>query len=215
MKRRTMALLFGFVALTVIVALAVMLVLRPRPPVELPFADPTDPTAPDRPGEPAEPPPESERGRRTVELFFSNVERDPDAICDRVFAVERTVPAEIPAVEAALRALLAGPTSEERARGYSSFFSSATAGAVRAVRSSGDTVYLDLRDSREALAGANSSCGSAALLAQLERTAAANGGYSRVIVAFEGDPEPFYEWLQIGCIPENRFCDAAPFERGS
>jgi len=196
MKRRTIVLLFGLVALTVIVALVVTLVLRSQPAA-------------------VEPPAEERFGERAVELYFSNIQRDPDAVCDRVFAVERTVAADMPNVEAALRALLAGPSSEERALGYSSFFSSATAGAVRAVRTSGDTVYLDLRDSREALGGANSSCGSAALLAQLERTAAANGDYSRVIVAFDGDPEPFYEWLQIGCIPENEYCDAEPFERES
>ena len=197
MKRRTVVLLFGAVALTVIAALFLMLLLQPRP-------DPDPELREDEAEAPAE---------LTVELYFANVERDPEAVCDRVFAVERMVPVGMPRVEAALRELVAGPEPEERERGYSSFFSMATASRVRSVHTEGSTVYLDLRDSRQELTGANSSCGSASLLAQLEQTAYANGGYERVIVAFDGEPERFYEWLQIGCAAATALCDPAPFKR--
>ncbi len=188
MKKRTALALFAVAAVLVITALAVILAIGPRPDA-------------DRPAD------------RTVTVYFSNVERDPDAVCDRVFPVERRVTAEVPAVEAALRQLLGGPLPDERAQGYSSFFSDATRSRIRGIRTGDGTVYLDLADSRAELVGANSSCGSASLLAQLEQTVSANGGYDRIIVAFDGDPELFYEWLQIGCGEANDYCDPSPFRR--
>ncbi len=188
MKKRTALAVFAVAAVIVITALAVILVIGPSPETD----------------QPAE---------QTVTVYFSNVEHDPDAVCDRVFPVERRVAAGVPAVEAALRQLVGGPQPDERAQGYSSFFSNATQSRIRAIRTGDSTVYLDLADSRAELVGANSSCGSASLLAQLEQTVSANGGYDRIIVAFDGDPELFYEWLQIGCMEANDYCDSAPFRR--
>lgn len=156
-------------------------------------------------------------------LFYSNIDIDPSSDCDVVFPVERTIEfaATQDAHDAELRAtavlsqLFAGATPAEERQGFSSFFSAETAELLRKVRiQEGDvrTAYIDLHDMRQTLAGANSSCGSLSFLAQLEHTLRATVAVSRIRYAFEGDPELFYNWMQIGCGATDKLCDPAPFQ---
>jgi len=115
--------------------------------------------------------------------------------CTRVFPLKRTVAS--PAVlTGALRALLAGPTQAERARGYGGWFSRKTAGHLRSVRIAGGVAYVDFRDFARHVPNASSSCGSALLLAQLDRTAKQFPTVGRAVYPFDGSRRAFYEWLQ-------------------
>jgi len=56
----------------------------------------------------------------TVSIFFSNSVLDPEGMdCSRVFGIERVIPKTEAIARAALEELLAGPTPNEQAEGYS------------------------------------------------------------------------------------------------
>lgn len=129
-----------------------------------------------------------------VKVFFAR--GDPGLRCTRVFPVTRTVPS--PAVlRGALTALVRGPTAAERRLGYGGWFSARTAGTLRSVRLSSGVAYVDFRDFRQLIPNASSSCGSALLLAQLDRTARQFPTVRRAVYSFDGSRRDFYEWLQL------------------
>lgn len=133
---------------------------------------------------------------RTVQVKVFFPRSDPGVPCDRVFAVPRRVSA--PAVlKGAVEALLRGPIDAERRRGYGGWFSARTAEMLRSVRLSQGVAYIDFRDFRRVIPGASSSCGSALLLAQLDRTATQFPTVRRAIYSFNGSRRVFYEWLQL------------------
>jgi hypothetical protein len=105
----------------------------------------------------------------------------------------------------------AGQAEAERGAGYRSPFSAATAGWLRRVHIEHGTAYVDLHDLRAQLGGATSSCGAAELLTQIERTLRQFQTVRRVILAIDGEPRRFYEWLGQDCDLSNDRCDAAPF----
>jgi sporulation and spore germination protein len=116
--------------------------------------------------------------------------------CARVLPLKRV--ATSPALlKEAMRALLAGPTKAERARGYGGWFSTATAGSLRSVRLSGGVAYVDFRNFARQIPNASTSCGSALLLAQLDRTAKQFATVKRTVYSFAGSRRAFYEWLQL------------------
>lgn len=98
----------------------------------------------------------------------------------------------------AMRALLAGPTTAERRRGYRGWFSAKTAGYLRSVRLRSAVAYVDFRNVSRVIPNASSSCGSALLLAQLNRTALQFRAVRRAVYSFNGSTKAFYEWLQRG-----------------
>jgi hypothetical protein len=115
--------------------------------------------------------------------------------CARVAPVSRFVRTATP-LAAAMRQLLRGPTAIERARGYGGWFSSRTAGKLRGAWIDGRTAHVDFHDLRAIIPGASSSCGSALLLSQLDRTAKQFPRIRSVVYSFEGNRAAFYEWLQ-------------------
>lgn len=115
--------------------------------------------------------------------------------CARVLPLTRVVPA--PALlSGAMRALLAGPTKAERARGYGGWFSTKTAGHLRSVRIAHGIASIDFRNFAVHIPNASSSCGSTLLLAQLDRTAEQFPNVMRAVYSFDGSRAAFYEWLQ-------------------
>lgn len=150
-----------------------------------------------------------------VFVFLGNSILGRDGDCSLTFPVPRRVavpagPVEL--TEAAVEELLAGPTQEEVADGYTSWFSSeTTAGGLISVRLVGDTAYVNLVDHAGRINNASTSCGAAGYVSQLEDTVRTASGATRVLFAFDGDPEAFWYWLQIACTPEKDFCDPAPF----
>lgn len=128
-----------------------------------------------------------------VKVFFAPAS---SVSCRRVVPVYRRVQA--PAVlHGALEALLRGPTAAERRRGLGGWFSRRTAGKLRSVNLLAGVAYVDFRDFRKIVPGASSSCGSALLLAQLNRTATQFPTVDRAVYSFDGSRRAFYEWLQL------------------
>lgn len=148
----------------------------------------------------------------SVIVYFGNQVLNPGAAdCGQVYGVPREVPASNDALSAAMNELLAGPTPAETTQGYTSWFSAATAQALVSAEVSGSTSYVNLTDLRAVIPNASTSCGSAGLLAQLTTTAQQAGMTPNVRYAINGAPQPFWDWLQIGCSQANDFCDPTPF----
>ncbi|MFZ1412532.1 MAG: GerMN domain-containing protein [Micropruina sp.] len=171
-------------------------------PVSSPTATPTAPTpsAPDT------------SATMRVTLYFSNTVLDPGASeCSQVYAVHRTIPEASDVLTATLKELLAGPTAAEKAQGYGSWFSASTAQSLLKARTSANTSYVNLNDIRTVIPNASTSCGSAALLAQLKTTAQQAAMTPRVLYAIKGQPSTFWEWLQMDCDASNDNCDPTPF----
>ena len=163
----------------------------------------------DPPPEPA--PPVSEDDEESAEPDDPSPGPSPDVVevdiylvnhllgdpCTEVFPVPRTVAADDP-LTGALESLLAGPTDAEREEGYGGWFSDETEGMLRSVEIVAGTVMVDLEDLRPVIPNASTSCGSSALLGQLDTTtlATAEGAVS-VLYLLEGEHDVFYEWLQL------------------
>ncbi len=148
-----------------------------------------------------------------VTLYYGNDVLDPGRPdCSVVFPVERQVPSSASVAEAALAALFAGPTDAETAEGSVSQFSTATASLLIDVSVQGDTGYVNLTDFRTDIPGAGSSCGSMSFFAEVETTLDEILTFERAIYAIDGDPTPFYEFMQLGCDDTNDDCDSTPFE---
>lgn len=150
----------------------------------------------------------------TVRLYFPNERLNPDiSDCSAVFPVERQLAQAQRAAPAreTLRQLLAGPTADERAAGYHSLFSPASADLLKRLRVRGGTAYVDLADFRARLPGSSSSCGAAEFRAQIERTLLQFNSISRVRYAIDGDPRRFHDWMGEPCDQANGYCSPAPF----
>ncbi|MFU8840666.1 MAG: hypothetical protein ACNA8R_08060 [Nitriliruptoraceae bacterium] len=143
--------------------------------------------------------PEPAPGPDTVQVWIHLTNDRFGDPCTDVYPVPRQVPADDP-LTGALEALLAGPTDDELSQGYWSWFSDETAGMLRSVDVVSGTVIVRFGDLREIIPNASTSCGSSALLAQLDRTVlgVAEGVAPPVRYAIEGDQDAFYEWLQLG-----------------
>jgi spore germination protein GerM len=152
----------------------------------------------------------------SLRVYFNNAPRAAaearsEADCAIVFERPRQLPKTEGVAAAALHLLFAGPTESERAAGYRSPFSAATAGLLKRVHIEHGTAYVDLHDLRTQLAGATSSCGAAEFHTQVERTLRQFPTVRRVILAIDGNPRSFYEWMGQDCDLTNDRCDAAPF----
>jgi len=155
----------------------------------------------------------------TLRVYFNNAplaanELRTEADCAIVFERQRQVPKTEGVAAAALRQLFAGPTEDETAGGYRSPFSAATAGLLRRVVIEHGTAYVDLNDPRALLPGATSSCGAAEFHTAIERTLRQFPTVRRVILAIDGEPRRFYEWMGQDCDETNDHCDAAPLRPG-
>lgn len=150
----------------------------------------------------------------TLSVYFNHAQRaGTEADCAIVFSLPRPVPRTEAVATAALQQLFAGPTEAERAAGYRSPFSAASAGMLKRVHINHGTAYVDLHDLRTRLGGATSSCGAAEFRMQVERTLRQFPTVRRVILAIDGEPRTFYEWMGESCDLSNDRCDAAPFRR--
>jgi spore germination protein GerM len=101
--------------------------------------------------------------------------------------------------ENALRELLRGPREEERARGFTSFFSEETAGMLRDVRLEAGRLHVDFFDFRDVIPNASSAAGSRALLGELNATAFQFAEVREIDYRIEGSCDAFWNFLQRGC----------------
>jgi hypothetical protein len=128
-----------------------------------------------------------------VRVFFVPGGADP---CGTVAPVVRRVAGPVTA-NVVLRELLAGPTADETAAGFTSLLGPPTADALLGVEVVGGIARVSLSDLRQVIPNASSSCGSAALLGALDATLAQLPGIHGARYSFGGDEAAFYEWLQL------------------
>jgi len=153
------------------------------------------------------------RESQIINVYFNNTNLNPNtADCNLVFPSLRSVSGVGPITEFALRELFKGPTEAERAAGYSSWFSSTTQNILLGLGLADGTAYVNLRDIRTLLPNVSASCGSAEFLAEINSTLQQFSEINKVIIALNGQPADFYEWVQIGCTAENNFCETEPFQ---
>lgn len=140
---------------------------------------------------PDAPPAARDARTTTVRVYFT---RDEEPV-----PVDRTVPDTASLPRAAIEALLAGPTADERTAGLTSFFSSETAEMLNdvTVDAAGNAV-VDFRDLRRIIPNASSSFGSRILLGELDATVFQFPNIARVEYRIDGSCEAFWEWLQYG-----------------
>ena len=145
-----------------------------------------------RPGVPSPGP-----GQMAVLVFFTCAQDGDES---PPVALSRVVPQSPAVLRAALDQLLAGPDQAERAAGFSSWFSAATAGLVNdvALEPSGRAI-VDFGDLRPLIPGASSSAGSRLLLSQLDGTVFQFPSVRAVQYRLNGSCDAFFEWLQAAC----------------
>lgn len=145
-------------------------------------------------------------------IYFSNSRRAGDQTdCNVVYGVERSVVSSQSPYQQALEELFKGPTAAEKEQGYSSFFSSKTAGLLKKLTVLDGVAYVNLHDPRSLIPNASSSCGSQQFLASIKETLMHDRQISKVVFAIDGDQEAFYDWLQIGCPNQETQCNDKHF----
>lgn len=148
----------------------------------------------------------------TMQVYFSNdLSSTGSNACEAVMGVDRQVIAEAPHGQL-LRELFQGPTEEEQERGFISMFTLNTANLLKTLKVEDGVAYVNLNDIRTMIPNASASCASAAFFAQVEATLKQDGKVDKVLYAIDGDPEAFYEFMQIGCTEENNNCDPSPYK---
>ena len=174
----------GLALAAVAIAAAVLVFLLLRSPGTEPQRDEDFP--PETMAAPPAPQPAGE-----VRVYFSRG--------DTSASVTRPVSGE-PGPEAALRALLAGPTDAERAAGVSSWFSAETASLLNSFAISPDSIaHVDFGDLAAAIPSASSSAGSEVLLRELNSTLFRYPDVKAIEYTVNGSCEAFWNWLQYDC----------------
>ena len=138
----------------------------------------------------------------TVEVWFSSGDGGD---CAEVAAFPRPVDPGADPIRAAFDALVAGPTADEEALGAGSFFSADTADTVESVTLRTDGLLIvDFGDIRPLIPNASTSCGSAALRAQLDATAFQFDDVARARYRIAGSCDDFGNLLQTECFDSDR-----------
>jgi spore germination protein GerM len=154
----------------------------------------------------------------TIKLYFPNSKRDQGDCSAKVYPVTRSVPKTNGVARAALDQLFAGPTEQEKAKGFYSDFSEATKTLLLGVNIKSRNAYVNLRDltTVPGMGNFTTSCGGSNFFGQVESTLKQFSSIKKVFFAVEGDPSFFYDWMQIGeCPKELRNCDAANFVKSN
>jgi hypothetical protein len=103
-------------------------------------------------------------------------------------------------IEAALEALVAGPTAKEAEAGFLSWFSSATKDMVLGANVTDQGfVTVNLDDISELIPNASTSAGAAVLLDQLSSTVFQFDEATELTYQFNGNCDAFWNWLQSDC----------------
>lgn len=130
-------------------------------------------------------------------MFFSTGD---GADCGEVSPFTRTVPAQSVGVQAALASLLGGPNTDESAAGAGSLFSAETADISLRTQLAGGVLTVDFTGLTGSVPNASTSCGTEALLAQLNATVLQFPDIDRVRYQSDGSCEALMNWLQRECV---------------
>jgi spore germination protein GerM len=149
-----------------------------------------------------------------IKLYFPNSKLDKGDCVAKVFPVERKIPKTLGVARAALEQLFAGPTEDEKAKGFYSDFSPETRSFFMSVNIKDGNSYVNLNDPTLTPVTGNftTSCGGSNLFGQVENTLKQFPSIKKVFFAIKGDPSLFYDWMQIGeCPKELKNCDGSNF----
>jgi hypothetical protein len=147
----------------------------------------------------------------SVVIYFNNSNRaNGNTDCGLVYGVERKNTGS-DQYDFALKQLFQGTTSDEKSQGYSSMFSVKTKDILKGLKIINNTAYVNLTDIRNIIPNASTSCGSQSFLKQVEETLKHDRKIKDVRFAINGDPQTFYDWIQIGCDKKLNNCDPKPF----
>ncbi|MEK7213183.1 MAG: GerMN domain-containing protein [Patescibacteria group bacterium] len=117
-----------------------------------------------------------------VKAFFSNNNLDPEVTCVKVFPVDREI-LKTPAVGlAALRELIAGPTSAEKRMGYGTVINPGV--VVQKLTIESGVASVDFNEELERQVGG--SCRVSAIRAQIEETLKQFSTVKEVIISING-----------------------------
>jgi len=137
----------------------------------------------------------------TVEVFYSLADSSD---CGNVRSFVRSIGDEIDPYRSTFQLLVAGPTEDETTAGAGSFFSSETADVVKSAVLTDGVLSVDFADLRPLIPNASTSCGSQALLAQLNSTAFQFEPVERTRHLIDGSCNDFANWLQRECFDTDR-----------
>jgi spore germination protein GerM len=174
---------------------------QPLIPTPTPIDEPIPPVPGVEPCSDQDAPPSTDGG--TVLVFFT-CGSGPIA---PVVAVVR--PAESDAIDdrlaAAVRGLLGGPTTDEKASGLRSWFSDATANRLNGVQI-GDNgrAIVDFADFSAVIPNASTTEGRRQLMTELRSTIFQFDDVQSVEFWFDGSCDAFWAWLDAPCTPMNR-----------
>jgi hypothetical protein len=143
----------------------------------------------------------TEPAGETVDVFFSTGDGSD---CGEVRAFPRSIGGGEDPTQAAFTALVGGPTDEEAVSGAGSMFSADTTDAVTSVTVQDGLLVVDFTDLRSVIPNASTSCGSMALLGQLNATAFQFDEVDRTRYTIEGSCDDFANWLQRECFETDR-----------
>jgi spore germination protein GerM len=150
----------------------------------------------------------------TIKLFFPNTNLDKGDCGVKVFPVTRTIPKITAVARVTLEQLFAGPTSQEKAKGFYSDFSEDTKSFFFSVNVKNKAAYVNLGDPTltPTMGNFTTSCGGSNFFGQVEKTLKQFPSIKTVFYAIKGDPSLFYDWMQIGeCPKELKDCDSSNF----
>lgn len=166
----------------------------PEPAVPPPAPPPVEPSASPSPSEPSPSP--SPVPVTPVVVYFTQGPAGGDGGCPSPVGVTRAVEGQGVA-RAAIAELLRGPTPQERAEGYASPFSEATADLGFTVKIAEGTASVDFA-SVEGIALPSPECAAAAVLGPLDATLQQFPNVERTRYTLRGSAEDFYTgWLGV------------------
>ncbi|HYF80087.1 MAG TPA: GerMN domain-containing protein [Symbiobacteriaceae bacterium] len=103
-------------------------------------------------------------------------------------------------IRTALEELLKGPTGDEQARGFASFFHAGSAGMLKSVTVTDEgRAIVDFADIRQPLNNASTSAGSKQFLQELGQTLFQFAAVKEAEFRIEGSCDGFWQWLQSSC----------------
>ncbi len=141
-------------------------------------------------------PPEQLGDTQVLVYLFGGPDSDPENYdCAGVFPTTRLVQSPM-VLSGAIEALVAGPTADERAAGYDSWFSDEIGWKVDSVTITDGIAHIDFTEDSPFIPNASTSCGSMGLMAQLDMTATQFSSVDRAIYSIGGDVAAFYHWLE-------------------
>ncbi|OGZ63474.1 MAG: hypothetical protein A2998_01580 [Candidatus Staskawiczbacteria bacterium RIFCSPLOWO2_01_FULL_37_25b] len=122
-----------------------------------------------------------------LKVYFNNSNMDPEASCNKVFAVERVMPKVEAIGSAALKELFKGPTQDEKNQG---FFTSINDGVLLKslmIGMESGTAWADFNSQLEYQVGG--SCRVSAIRAQIEQTLKQFSTIKNVVISIDGRTE--------------------------